>query len=146
MNRLIDLLQRSVGFGRTKPKTATGRTIRNANRLLTAVALVWFTFHLFPQVVFAHQVTAKGVSVYAREPLPPETTQRIAEAMSLVSNSELAIPGRTERIFICNQPWLYRSLAPTSFRAFASFDGLVAGRHDLSSAKAATLAPLARHN
>ncbi len=119
MKQLGDLLLRSVGFGRNKPKTPIGRSLRRSNQLLTVLVLVWFGLHLFPQILFAHHVTAQGVTVYAREPLPEETAQRIAQAVTLVAKSELAIAGRRERIFICNQPWLFGFLAPTSFRAFA---------------------------
>src|SRR5215210_6972143 len=118
MNRILDLLLRSVGLGRTKPKTPLGRGLRRSNQLLTIVGLVWVGLHLFPQALFAHHVTAEGITIYARAPLPPETTARISEARSLLAKSELALPGRTERIFLCNQPWLFGFLAPTSFRAF----------------------------
>lgn len=116
---LFDLVLRSVGFGRRKPATPLGRAVRRSNGILTIAALVWLGLHLFPQLVFAHSVTAQGVTLYSRDPLPPSATTRIAEAMNLVGNSELAIARRTERIFICNQPWLYAVLGPTSYRAFA---------------------------
>ena len=34
--------------------------------------------------------------------------------MDLVGRSELAVPGRTEHVFICNNPWLYRLFYPVS--------------------------------
>ena len=34
--------------------------------------------------------------------------------MDLVGRSELAVPGRTERVFVCNNPWLYRLFYPVS--------------------------------
>ena len=119
MKVLWDLLLRSFGFGRQKPATPLRRGLRRSNQLLTLVGLIWFGLHLFPQVVFGHSITADGVTVYARSPLPAATSERISEAMALVAKSELAVPGRSERVFICNQRWLYTILGPTSFRAFA---------------------------
>jgi hypothetical protein len=34
--------------------------------------------------------------------------------MGLVNRSELAVPGHSERVFICNNPWLYRLFYPLS--------------------------------
>ncbi len=104
MPRVVELLLRTVGFSRGTPQTSVGRALRRSNQLLTCIAAIWFALHLFPQVVFAHHLTADGVTVYAREPLPPETASRLAQAANLVARSELAVAGRSERIFICNQP------------------------------------------
>jgi hypothetical protein len=73
----------------------------------------------FPKVLFAHNVGAKGVTIYSPAALPPETTARIDDAIALFSKSELAVPGRTERIFICNNPWLYRLFYPIHRAEFA---------------------------
>jgi hypothetical protein len=81
--------------------------------------LLYLALAAFPQVLFAYNVNAKGVTVYSRAPLPPETATRIDEAMKLVSQSELAVPGRTERIFVCNDPCLYRLFYPLQRQSFA---------------------------
>ncbi|MBA3273406.1 MAG: hypothetical protein H0T11_05985 [Chthoniobacterales bacterium] len=107
-----------LGFG-PKPTTTVRRRLQRSNRLLTLLGLIWFGLHLFPQVLFAYHVESEGVTVYSRKPLPPETTARVHEAMQLVANSELAIAGRSERVFVCNQPLLFAFLNPASFRAFA---------------------------
>jgi hypothetical protein len=60
-----------------------------------------------------------GVTIYARSPFPSETSEHIAEIVKLIDRSELAVAGRTERIFVCNQPGLFRLLSPTSAGAFA---------------------------
>jgi hypothetical protein len=103
---------RLFGFYRRKPTTKFGKYARNSERALNAVVLLYAALMLFPQVLFAYNVNAKGVTVYSRSPLPPETTARIEAAVDLVNRSELAVPGRTERVFVCNNPWLYRLFYP----------------------------------
>jgi len=110
---------RLFGFRRAKPTTQLGKYVRNANRALRIVAWLYVALLIFPQVLFAYNVNAKGVTVYSRAPLPRETTTRIEEAMDLVSQSELAGPGRTERIFLCNNPWLYRLFYPIQKESLA---------------------------
>src|SRR4051812_26359044 len=105
---------RLFGFARRKPTTRFGKYARKSERALTVVALFYLALLAFPQVLFAYNVNARGVTVYSRAPLPPETTARIEAAMDLVSRSELAVPGRTERVFVCNNPWLYRLFYPVS--------------------------------
>jgi len=75
---------------------------------------------VFPQVLFAHSLSSGGVTIYARAPLPPEATQRIDETLALVRRSELAVPGRRERVFVCNSGWIYRLLCPGRTGAFAA--------------------------
>ena len=110
---------RLVGFRRARPRTKFGKFARISDRSLTVAALLYITLLVFPQVLFAYNVNTKGVTVYSRTPLPPETTTRIDEAMDLVSRSELAVPGRTERIFVCNNPWLFRLFYPLQKESFA---------------------------
>lgn len=83
------------------------------------LVLLFVGLHTFPQVVFPYSHSVQGVTIYARSPLPSEATKRIAEIRKLVERSELAVAGRTERIFVCNQPWLFRLFSPTSANAFA---------------------------
>ena len=110
---------RLFGLQRAQPRTRLGKYARISNRALTVVALLYLALLAFPQVLFGYSVSTKDVTVYSRTRLPPETTTRIEEAMELVSQSELAVPGRTERIFVCNQPWLYRLFHPIQTESFA---------------------------
>jgi hypothetical protein len=83
------------------------------------LVLLYVTLYTFPQILFPYSYSAQGATVYARSPLPPEASIRIAEIMKLIERSELAVAGRSERIFICNRPWLFRLLSPMSSGAFA---------------------------
>ena len=110
---------RCLRSSRTKPRTRAGRWFRRSIQILAVLALLYAGLYTFPQVLFPYSRSVQGVTIYARFPLPSETTQRIAEIVELIQRSELAVPGRTERIFICNQPWLFRLLSPPSAGAFA---------------------------
>lgn len=112
------LALRILGLKRRPPRTRLGKYVRNSERALFVVLLLYLAVLFFPQPLFAYNVTEKGVTVYSRAPLPPETTARIDEALALVARSELSVPGRPERIFVCDNPWLFRLFAPVSPRAF----------------------------
>ena len=110
---------RFFGFKRRPPQTRLGKYARTSERAITAIALLYLGLVCFPQPLFGYNVRANGITVYSRAPLPPETTARIDEAMALVARSELSVPGRSERIFVCDNPWLFRLFAPISPDAFA---------------------------
>lgn len=112
------LLVRLLGFKRAKPKTRLGKYVRHSERAVGIAALLYGALIFFPQPLFAHNVSVKGVTVYSRAPLPPETATRIDEALALVGTSELAVSGRTEKIFVCDTPWLFRVFAPVSGDSF----------------------------
>jgi hypothetical protein len=108
-----------LGFNQPKPRTRARRWFRRSGQILAALALLYAGFYNFPQVLFPYSYSTQSVTVYARFPLPAETTERIAEIVRLIDRSELTVAGRIERIFVCNQPWLFRLLSPTSADAFA---------------------------
>jgi hypothetical protein len=114
MRTPLAILLRCVGFNRPEPKTPLGRNLRRAERTLIVLALLYAGLHLFPQLLFAHSVTADGITLYSRTPLPPEAAACARRAAALVRQSELAVPGRRERVFVCNAPWLFRLFKPTA--------------------------------
>jgi len=136
------------GFKRAPARTPLGRVARNSERALTIVCLLYLGLLCFPQVMFGYNVTEKGVTVYSRAPLPPEATARIDEAVALAGRSELAVPGRTERIFVCGNPWLFRIFAPLSSQSFATSwpvtDNIFLAAADLEKNVARSSAP--EHN
>jgi hypothetical protein len=86
---------------------------------LAVFLLLYIGLHAFPQILFPYSYSTQGITIYARFPLPSETTDRIAAIAKLIRRSKLAVAGRAERIFVCNQPWLFRLLSPMSASAFA---------------------------
>jgi len=86
--------------------------------VLGVVAVLYAVLHVFPQTLFAYSVTANGITIYSRAPLPPEAASCAARAAELIKQSELAVPDRHERVFVCDSPWVFRLFQPTS-RGFA---------------------------
>ncbi len=119
MNRLMYVLLRMIGLARPGPKTRFQRAMRRFERVFLGVALAYGGLQVFPQVLFAYSVSDGGMTLYARHPLSARAAERLAQARVLVDRSELAVPDRRERIFLCDSPWLFRVFAPSSPRAFA---------------------------
>ena len=112
MKTPLAILLRCLGFNRPEPKTPLGRHLRRAERGFTVLALLYAGLHLFPQLLFAHSITAEGITLYSRTPLPAEASECGKRAAALVRQSELAVPGRSERVFVCNSPWLFQFFKP----------------------------------
>lgn len=106
-------------FNPSKPRTRLGRWSRRTGQMLSVLVLLYVSLYTFPQILFPYSYSVQGVTLYARSPLPPATPKRIAEIVKLIQRSELTVAGRSERIFICDRPWLFRLLSPTSSGAFA---------------------------
>ena len=120
MNKPLALLLRSLGVYRPAPRTRLAHLLRRLERAALLLGLLYLGLQAFPQVLFAHSVTADGITVYSRAPLPPaETAACLDRARSLLQASELAVPGRPERVFVCNSPALFRLFSPTTGQAFA---------------------------
>jgi hypothetical protein len=110
---------RCLGFNSPKPRTRLGIWLRRSKQLLVVLVLLYACLYTFPQVLFPYSYSGQGVTIYARFQLPSNTSDRIAAIVKLVDRAELTIARRTERIFVCNQPWLFRLLSPMSAGAFA---------------------------
>jgi hypothetical protein len=95
-----------------------GRYLRRSEPILTVLAVLYAGLHVFPQTLFAYSVAANDITIYSRAPLPPEAASCAARAAGLLKQSELAVLGRHERVFVCDSPWLFRLFHPAS-RAFA---------------------------
>lgn len=114
----VSILLRCLGLNRPAPKTHFGRCVRHSERVITTLGILYIGLHVFPQTLFAHSVTANGITIYSRAPLPLEASACAARAAELLKQSELAVPDRHERVFVCDSPWLFRVFSPVS-RSFA---------------------------
>ena len=114
MNKPLAFLLRGLGLNRPPPKTRLSRILRGGERTLMVFGLLYASLHVFPQVLFAHSVSADGITLYSRTPLPPEAVECAKRAAALIQQSELAVPGRRERVFVCNSPGLFRLFKPTA--------------------------------
>lgn len=110
---------RRFGFNLPQPRTRIGRWFRRSRQTLAVFVLLYVGFYTFPQILFPYSYSTQGITIYTRFPLLSEATKRVAAIANLIQRSELAVAGRTERIFVCNQPWLFRLLSPMSAGAFA---------------------------
>lgn len=114
MKKSLAVLLRCLGFNRPAPTTRLSRILRRSERTLTVLLLLYAGLHVFPQVFFAHSVTTDGITIYSRTPLPPAAAECAKRAAALTHQSELAVPGRRERVFVCNAQWLFRLFKPTA--------------------------------
>lgn len=142
MKKYLPLVLRCLGLRRPPPRTRRQRLLRRAERALSVVLLLYLVLLLFPQVLFTHSVSAQGITIYSRSPLPVEAAACAERAAALLRRSELAVPSRRERVFVCNSPWVFRLFRPIGdpfaisfpvtdhvFVAAADFRSDVARRH-----------------
>ena len=120
MNKPLRTTLRLLGLYRETPTTRLGQYLRRMERSLVVLAALYLGLQCFPQVLFAHSVTADGITFYSRQPLPDNLAESCAaRSRELLQASELASPERPERVFVCDSPWLFTLFGPTSTRAFA---------------------------
>lgn len=114
MRRPALTLLRLLGIARPRPTTPLGRRLRRVERAFLMLGLAYATLHICPQPLFAHSVTARGITLYSRRPLPSSAVDRLVAARALLDRSELGAPARPARVFLCDSPGLYRAFAPLS--------------------------------
>jgi hypothetical protein len=119
MNRIARVVFRMFGIARPAPKTRIAMWSRRAEKVAALMAAAYLALQACPQPLFAHSLTKDGITFYSREPLDGRAGDRLAQVRALVDRSELAVPNRTERVFFCNSPWLFRFFAPLSSGALA---------------------------
>lgn len=121
MNHVVARIARAIPnpFRQRTPVSRAARIRRRVERFVGVMFLAYLALMAYPQVLFAHSLSAHGITFYSREPLPAEAALRAARAAELVNSSELSVPGRTERVFVCDKPWLFRLFGPLSGGAFA---------------------------
>ncbi len=112
-------LLRFVGLRRQKPKTRLGLVLRYVEWAIVFGGLFFLALHLYPQVLFAHSYSHGELTIYQRSKLPPEVADRTVEIADLVSRSELDVPGHRHRVFVCNDPWVFRLFTPIHSKSFA---------------------------
>lgn len=119
MNKPVSILLRCFGLNRPTPTTPFGRCVRRAGQVCTVLAVLFVGLHLFPQALFAYNMSTDGITIYSRSPLPPEAASCAARAAQLLKQSELAVPGRQEHVYVCDAHWLFCLFSPGSPSAFA---------------------------
>lgn len=109
----------SLNWNPFNPQGPIRLFLRRLGWFAAFLAILYACLHFFPQTLFPYSVTSGDITIYSRSPLPPDATACADRAAGLLRQSELAIPGRQEHIFVCNSPWFFGLFCPTSTRAFA---------------------------
>jgi hypothetical protein len=105
------------GYRAFKKKSKTYRAVRySLNTVLAAYGLML----VFPQFLFAHEVSHKNFKVYAREPLGENIKSVLEAADARLAKSPIYDGETTERIFISDTYAFYTFLSPFQRKAFAN--------------------------
>lgn len=91
-----------------KPKSKLYRTFRYT---LLSVAAAYLLLLIFPQVLFAHEVSYKNFTVYSREPLDVNVHALLDKVEQQLSTSPLNTPNIKPKIFLTNSHGLYSALS-----------------------------------
>jgi hypothetical protein len=90
---------------------AKSRTYSIARYLFVSTAAVYFLLLIFPQVLFAHEISYENAAVYSREPLDQNIGAVLAKAEARLATSEINTPEVKPRIFLTGSFKLYSFLS-----------------------------------
>lgn len=102
-----------------RSKGRASSAVRYVERALLLVLVAYAAVHVYPQALFAHSFSRDGLTIYSRTALPASVADRTTEIVGLLNRSELAVSEQRHRVFICNDPWLFRLFSPLHSRSFA---------------------------
>jgi hypothetical protein len=91
-----------------------------ARRILLALASVaggWVALCAHPQPLFAYSLARGNVVLHARQPLPPEATPMLDDALARVQRSPLYDATRTHHLFLCDTPAVFDLFAVWDYRS-----------------------------
>ncbi|HEX9961439.1 MAG TPA: hypothetical protein VGB00_10935, partial [Pyrinomonadaceae bacterium] len=87
---------------------------------LTGIFAAYFLTLVFPQYLFAHQVSRNNFKVYARQPLDEKINRVLDSAQERLAKSPIYERNVTERIFISDTFAFYTFQSPLSRKSFAT--------------------------
>lgn len=88
--------------------------------LLTSIFVVYGLIFVFPQVLFAHEVSHGNFKVYSRQPFDESVYKVLDSAEARLGKSPLYDKSLTEKIFISDSFSLYAFLNPLGRGSFAN--------------------------
>jgi hypothetical protein len=103
-------------LGRPRLRAAR-RFARRAALGLAALVAGYLTLVIHPQPLFAYTLQRGNLVLHAREPLPPEVTPMLDDALARVSRSPLYDAGRTHHVFLCGTSGLYDLFALWNYKS-----------------------------
>jgi len=104
MKGVLTLFLRAIGIGRA-PTTRAGVLYVWSERVVLVALLGMMSLQAFPQLLFPHSISYQDVTMYSPSQLPSESVDVLRKATDLVHASELAVPGRRERVFVSSERW-----------------------------------------
>src|SRR5262245_35918062 len=93
------------------------RVVRRVVLGLVAVVAGYVTFVIHPEAAFAYSLQRGNLVLHARQPLPPEATPMLDDALGRVSRSPLYDAGRTHHVFLCDTSSLYDVFTLWNYRS-----------------------------
>ena len=94
--------------------TTTRARFRLQRRIALALATLvagYLALVIHPQPLFAYSLQRGNLVLHARQPLPPEATPMLEDALARVSRSPLYDAARTHHVFLCDTSALYAFFA-----------------------------------
>lgn len=84
---------------------------RAGRYVFLSLAAAYLLLLIFPQVLFAHEVSYKNFTVYSREPLDGSVYAMLGKVETRLAASPLNTPEVKPRIFLTGDQWLYSALS-----------------------------------
>ncbi|MGI9036298.1 MAG: hypothetical protein ACR2GD_09700 [Pyrinomonadaceae bacterium] len=100
--------------------TKKSKSYKAVKYLLITVFTAYGLIIIFPQFLFAHEVSYKNFNVYARQPLDENVYRVLDAAEARLLKSPIYDKRQTEKIFISDSFSFYNLLSPTSRKSFAN--------------------------
>lgn len=90
---------------------ANSRIYRIGRYLFVSLAVAYFLLLIFPQVLFAHEISYGNATVYSREPMDQNTRTVLDKAEARLANSEINTQEVKPKIFLTDGFRLYSFLS-----------------------------------
>jgi hypothetical protein len=103
------------------------RACWRAGWVLGGALAAYVALCVHPQPLFAHQLQRGNIVLYARQPLPPEATPILDDALGRIRLSPLYDASRTHHVFLCDSSELYGFFARWNYRSGAVTDVWLGG-------------------
>ncbi len=95
---------------------------------VVAVSVIYLALLAYPQPLFAHELTAAGITVHSTRPIPDAMKATLERARARLERSPLDAGTRGVHVFICDSRWLFALFARQNYRVGGVTDWLV-GQH-----------------
>ena len=95
---------------------------------LFAASLVYVGVLAYPHPLFAHELTANGITVHSTRPIPPVMKTTLERVRARLDRNAAAATTRGVHVFICDSPWLFGLFARQNYRVGGVADWLVGQR------------------